>query len=49
MMAGPLFAGYMFDICRSYFIPFLVFAILSFLGAALILFVKKPKAPLGTP
>ena len=43
MIAGPLFAGYMFDTRQSYFIPFTVFAVLSFLGAWLIAFVRKPQ------
>jgi MFS family permease len=43
MIGAPLFAGYMFDTTGSYFVPFITFAALSFLGAALILFVKKPR------
>jgi len=42
MMGAPLFAGYMFDTRGDYTIPFLAFAIFGFLGAFLILFVKKP-------
>ena len=43
MIGAPLFAGYMFDTTNSYVIPFLVFAILTFFGAFLMLFVKKPR------
>ncbi len=48
MIFAPLFAGYMFDTTGSYVVPFTTFAVLSYLGAFLMLFVKKPKAPLGT-
>ena len=44
MIGAPLFAGYMFDTTSSYVIPFSVFAILTFFGAFLMLFVKKPRA-----
>jgi len=43
MIGAPLFAGYMFDTTNSYVVPFSVFAILTFLGAFLMLFVKKPR------
>ena len=43
MIGAPLFAGYMFDTTNSYVIPFSVFAILTFFGAFLMLFVKKPR------
>jgi len=43
MIGAPLFAGYMFDTTNSYLIPFSVFAILTFFGAFLMLFVKKPQ------
>ena len=42
MIGAPLFAGYMFDTTNSYTVPFSVFAILTFFGAFLMLFVKKP-------
>ena len=45
MLAAPLFAGYMFDTRQSYFIPFFSFAVLSYLGALLMAFVRKPKHP----
>ena len=44
MVSGPLFAGYMFDEYGSYFVPFVVFAAMNFAGAALILFVRRPRA-----
>ena len=43
MIGAPLFAGYMFDLRGSYFIPFGTFAALNFAGAVLMLFVKRPK------
>ena len=43
MIAAPLFAGYMYDTTGSYIVPFTVFAILNFLGAFLMLFVRKPR------
>ena len=43
MIGAPLIAGYMFDTTNSYVIPFSVFAILTFFGAFLMLFVKKPR------
>ena len=43
MIGAPLFAGYMFDTTNSYTVPFSAFAILTFFGAFLMLFVKKPQ------
>ena len=43
MMLGPVFAGWVFDIQGTYFIPFIVFSALSFVGGVLILFAKKPQ------
>lgn len=43
MMFAPLFAAYMFDTTHSYLIPFLIFAVLNFLGAVLMLFVRRPR------
>lgn len=48
MIFAPLFAGYMFDTTGSYVVPFSAFGILCFLGAILMLFVRKPETPLGT-
>ena len=45
MVGAPLFAGYMFDIRNSYFIPFITFAAINLFGALLILLVRRPKAP----
>ncbi len=45
MIFAPLFAGYMFDTTGTYIVPFTVFAALSFLGAVLMLFVRRPAAP----
>ncbi len=44
MIVAPLFAGYMFDTTDSYFVPFSAFAVLGFVGAFGMLFVRKPKA-----
>ena len=43
MIFAPLFAGYMYDRYESYFIPFLAFSVLAFLGALLMLTVRKPR------
>ena len=47
MIFAPLFAGYMFDTSGTYIVPFTMFAALTFMGAVLMLFVRKPKAPIG--
>jgi MFS family permease len=44
MIFAPLFAGYMFDTTGSYTVPFTTFAIFGFLGAFLMLFVRRPSA-----
>jgi MFS family permease len=44
MIGAPLFAGYMFDTTGTYLVPFMTFAALSFMGALLMLTVRKPKA-----
>ncbi len=43
MIFAPLFAGFMYDLQESYFVPFFTFAIMAFMGAALMLTVKKPQ------
>ena len=43
MIFAPLFAGYMYDTTGTYIVPFTTFAALSFMGAVLMLFVRKPK------
>ncbi len=43
MIFAPLFAGFMYDRYESYFIPFLTFSVLAFLGALLMLTVRKPQ------
>ena len=45
MIFAPLFAGYMFDTTGTYIVPFTVFAGLSFAGAVMMLFVRRPGAP----
>ena len=44
MMFAPLFAAYMFDTTGTYQTPFFTFAILNFLGAILVLWVRRPKS-----
>ena len=49
MIFAPLFAGFMYDRYDSYFIPFLAFSVLAFLGALLMLTVRRPRlAPSST-
>ena len=43
MIGAPLFAGYMFDLKSSYIVPFTAFSALNFVGAFLILLVRKPR------
>lgn len=42
MIGAPLFAGYMFDLRQSYFVPFMTFAVMGFVGALAILLARKP-------
>ena len=42
MIIAPLFAGFMFDLKQSYFIPFAAFAVLGFIGTFVILLARKP-------
>ena len=48
MIFAPLFAGYMFDTSGTYIVPFTMFAALTFMGAILMLFVRRPTAPIGS-
>ena len=43
MLIAPLFAGDMFDTTGSYVVAFITFAVLNFIGAFGLLFVKKPR------
>ena len=43
MIFAPLFAGFMYDRYESYFIPFFAFSVLAFLGALLMLTVRRPR------
>ena len=45
MIFAPLFAGLMYDLRQSYFIPFATFAIMGFIGAFVILLARQPQAP----
>ena len=42
MMVAPVATGYVYDTTGSYMIPFISLGILCFLGAILIMYVKKP-------
>ena len=44
MIFAPLFAGLMYDLRQSYFIPFATFAIMGFIGAFVILLARQPQA-----
>ncbi|MSQ12462.1 MAG: MFS transporter [Dehalococcoidia bacterium] len=48
IVAGPLFAGFLFDLRGSYAIPFTVFAGLSLVGAAAMLLCKRPVLKLAS-
>ena len=47
MIFAPIFAGYMFDTTGTYIVPFTTFAAVCFAGGILMLFVRKPDAPVG--
>ena len=42
MIFAPLFAGFMFDLRQSYFIPFATFTVMGFVGAFVILLARLP-------
>jgi len=44
-MAGPIFAGYVYDVSRSYSLAFYTFAIMVALSGLLFLFIRQPKPP----
>ena len=44
MIFAPLFAGLMFDLRQSYFIPFITFAVMGFIGAFVILMARQPSS-----
>ncbi len=46
---APLFASFMFDTTGDYRNAFLIFAVAFFTGAALLIMVRKPKAPEPEP
>lgn len=43
VVAGPVFAGWMFDISGSYRVAFLLFATAAFLGLLIMLFLRRPE------
>ncbi len=49
MVITPLYAGYVFDVTGSYFIPFISFAFCALAGAALIMFSRRPGAGAHEP
>ena len=44
MIFAPLFAGFMFDLQQSYFIPFATFTVMGFIGAFVILLARTPSS-----
>ncbi len=44
-ITGPIFAGYVFDVSKSYKFALDIFAIIALLSGITILFAKKPKKP----
>ena len=42
MIFAPLFAGFMFDLRQSYFIPFATFAVMGLVGTFVILLARQP-------
>jgi MFS family permease len=42
-MAGPIYAGYIFDVTRSYHLAFLTFIVIYFLAEIVFFFAKPPK------
>ena len=48
LFGAPIFAGYMYRFTGSYTVPFIVIAVISFLGAALFLFLGEPKPMAGS-
>ncbi len=49
MVITPLYAGYVFDVTGSYFIPFISFAFCALAGAVLIMFARRPDAGAHEP
>jgi len=47
MAAGPLIAGYLFDITGDYFLAFLIYAVLSVIGVTLMFFLTPVRRRLS--
>ena len=45
MIFAPLFAGFMYDLNESYFIPFAIFTVMGFIGTFVILLARQPGPP----
>ena len=45
MIFAPLFAGFMYDLTESYFIPFAAYTVMGFMGAFIILLARQPTPP----
>ncbi|MFC2016768.1 MFS transporter, partial [Chloroflexota bacterium] len=45
VMAGPIYAGYIYDVTQSYEIVFITFMALYFLAAIVFIFARRPKPP----
>ena len=48
-IAGPLFAGYMYDITGSYRLAFLIFASALILAVLLVLLTRRPIVSVESP
>jgi len=46
---GPIFAGYVYDATGSYYIAFVLFALLYLVGAGVIVFARRPIKKRGLP
>jgi len=46
---APYLAGYIFDTTRSYFVAFLIIAVLSFGGGLVVVLLKKPRTAQDEP
>lgn len=44
-VAGPVFAGWVFDVTQSYQLAFVIFAVALFAGAVILFFAKPPRPP----
>ncbi|MBI4281942.1 MAG: MFS transporter [Chloroflexi bacterium] len=43
LVLGPVFAGFVYDVTESYYLAFMLFAIVGALGAAVMMFLRPPR------